>query len=302
MKRCRGIIAASFTLFYLLAGSNGRAAENSSPATPFFVLDNGVGRGTWTPEQQAQTVKELGYDGIGYNYTTPPAAARWQEELQRRGLKLFSLYVYAFLDEPEVKRYPVGLQETIRQLKGTETFVWLTLRLSNRKDKSKTEHDDVCVKIVNEVADWAKASGVRVAIYPHAGFYVATADEALRIVRLVNRSDVGLTVNLCHELMQGNGERLPEIVRLAAPHLFLATINGADQGGKPGGYIQRLDQGNYDVYGFLKLLRTNGYRGPIGLQCYSVKGDVRENLEKSIGAWRGYTARVASEESRPRTN
>ena len=120
-------------------------------------------------------------------------------------------------------------------------------------------------------------------------------EEALRIVKQVNRPEVGVTVNLCHELMQKNGPRLPEIVRLAAPHLFLATINGADQGGKPNGYIQRLDQGNYDVRGFLDLLEANGYRGPIGLQCFGVKGDVRENLEKSIRAWKKMSRRMAND-------
>ena len=281
----------AFTFVLLFVSCSGWAAD-----IPFFVLDNGVGRGSWTPEQQAQTVKELGYSGMSYNYTTPQAAAQWQQELQQRGLRLFGLYLGAVIDESEATRYPVGLRDTIRQLKGTDTFVWLTLRVRNRENKGKPESNDACVKIVNQVADWAQASGVRVAIYPHAGFYVATADEAVRIVKQVNRPDVGLTVNLCHELMQGNAQRLPEIVRLAAPHLFLATINGADNDGKPGGYIQRLDRGSYDVYGFLKLLRTNGYRGPIGLQCYRVQGDIRENLEKSIRAWQGLMPTV----SRPR--
>jgi hypothetical protein len=39
------------------------------PAFEFFVFDNGVGRGMWTPEEQAAILKQLGYDGISYNYT-----------------------------------------------------------------------------------------------------------------------------------------------------------------------------------------------------------------------------------------
>lgn len=37
---------------------------------------------------------------------------------------------------------------------------------------------------------------------------------------------------------------------------------------------------------FLKRLRDANYEGPIGLQCYNVKGDQRENLEKSMTAWK----------------
>jgi len=47
------------------------ALSAALPAPEFFVFDNGVGRGKWTPEEQAKTLKELGYDGISYNYTNP---------------------------------------------------------------------------------------------------------------------------------------------------------------------------------------------------------------------------------------
>ena len=29
-----------------------------------------------------------------------------------------------------------------------------------------------------------------------------------------------------------------------------------------------------------------GFDGPVGLQCYAVRGDKRKNLEASIGAWK----------------
>jgi hypothetical protein len=36
----------------------------------------------------------------------------------------------------------------------------------------------------------------------------------------------------------------------------------------------------------LKQLADGGYQGPIGLQCYAIPGDPRENLQRSIQAWR----------------
>ena len=35
-----------------------------------------------------------------------------------------------------------------------------------------------------------------------------------------------------------------------------------------------------------------GYTGPIGLQCYGIPGDVRDNLAESMKAWRSYSARL----------
>ena len=101
----------------------------------FFVFDNGVGRGSWTPEQQAKTVKELGYDGISYNYTNPEDLARWQKALGEQGLKLFGLYVYTWFDKSP--QYDPRLPEAIKLLKGTDTVLWITIR----EAQVKGDHD-----------------------------------------------------------------------------------------------------------------------------------------------------------------
>ena len=247
-------------------------------APEFFVLDNGVGRGSWTPEQQAKTLKELGYEGIGYNYTKPADLAAWQKAFKAQGLKIYSLYVYTFIDKPE--HYDPAFKDAIKLLKGSDTIIWMTLR----ETAVKGDHDAEAVKLVLEIADLAQASDVRVAHYGHAGFYLATANDAVRIVKLVKRPNVGATINLCHEFMTQNGDRLEETLSTAAPYLTLVTVNGVDV--KKKNYILRLDQGDYDVAGWIKKLQAAGYRGPVGLQCFSVKGDVTENLKADIAAWR----------------
>ncbi len=139
------------------------------------------------------------------------------------------------------------------------------------------------------------------AIYPHLGLYVATVEDAMRVLSAVTRTNVGVTVNLCHELASGNGLRLQEVIAKAAPRLVLATICGAtdkkDDAGGWSNYIQTLDRGDYDVFGMLVALQRAGYRGPIGLQCYNIKGDPKENLRKSMRAWRSYMTRLAAQKA-----
>ena len=247
----------------------------------FFALDNGVGRGSWAPEQQARTLRELGYDGIGYNYTKPADLAAWQKAFKNQGLKIYSLYVYTFIDKPQ--HYDPAFKEAIKMLKGTDTVIWMTLR----ETALKGDYDAEAVKLVQEIADLAQASGVRVALYGHAGFYVATANDAVRIVKLANRPNVGASINLCHEFITKNGDRLDETLKNAAPCLALVTINGVDAKHKK--YILRLDEGDYDQVAWIEQLQAIGYKGPVGLQCYSVKGDVTENLKADIAAWRKIT-------------
>jgi sugar phosphate isomerase/epimerase len=107
---------------------------------------------------------------------------------------------------------------------------------------------------------------------------------------------VGVTFNLCHWLKQDGPSDLESRLKLALPRLMLVTINGADPEGGWDRIIQTLDRGSYDVCDFLKTLRRVGYRGPIGLQCYAIAGNKRDNLARSMKTWQEYCRRLASKQ------
>ena len=63
--------------------------------------------------------------------------------------------------------------------------------------------------------------------------------------------------------------------------------------------METLDRGSYDVEAFLKPFIKAGYQGPIGLQCCSVnRGNPRDNLTRSMEAWRRISARLADAANR----
>ena len=253
---------------------------------PFFAFDNGTGRGELSADEQATMLKELGYAGIGYTGTgnIPEMLAA----LDRQGLKMYSTYVWARIG-PDGPSYDPGLPEAIKQFKGRNTLIWLTIQ-GNARDG-----DAQAVKVVREIGDMAKESGLRVALYPHLGFHVSTVEDGIRIAKKVDRKNVGTSLNLCHWLKEGDEPGMERLIEAAMPHLFVVSINGADHQGGWDRLIRPLDQGEFDVYRFLKALKKHGYGGPIGLQCYAVKGDKRENLTRSIGAWQKFQQRMAAE-------
>jgi sugar phosphate isomerase/epimerase len=259
-------------------------ADAAFAAPQFFVFDNGVGRGSWTPDEQARAVKQAGFDGISYNYTTPEDLGRWQRALGDQGLKLFGLYVHTWFDKSP--RYDPRLPEAIRMLKGRDTVLWITVR----EAQVKGDHDAEAVALVREIADLAHESGVRVALYGHANFYVENGADAARIAAKVLRANVGPSINLCHEFMSGVGDRLDRTLREVAPLATLASINGLEEASKT--YVMRLDQGDFDVVAYLQKLRAAGYAGPIGLQCYQVPGDIRKNLAANMATWRRMVAQL----------
>ena len=274
------LVLAGFLTGLTTLGVFTPAAFGAEGRWPFFAMDNGAGRGRWTPQEQAATLKELGYDGISYTYTNNLELKERMEAFRQAKLKIFALLFPARLDRPEgIDR---DLVEAMRMLKGSDTILWLMYGCRYGQD------DDTAVKLVRKVADLAAQSNLRVALYPRAGTYVATAKDALRIVQEADRDNAGVTLNLGAELLANNGNRLPEVVRTVGARLFVVTVNGADRPGGGGRYILPLVEGDFDVAGLLKTLHDSGYRGPIGLQGLRVPGDQKENLRRSMATWKEY--------------
>ena len=225
-----------------------------------FVFDNGAGRGQWAPDQQAGTLDQLGYAGIGYTGTEQ--LDERLEFFERHDLRIFNIYVGCNLnDDPP---YGDDLKAAIRRLKGTDVMIWLTVQ-------GPSESDDRAVQIVAEIAALAEASNLKVALYPHSGFFVEDIEDALRIVRKINRENLGVTFNLCHELMAGNEARFDELLENAA-HPTSSWCQSMVQSTAADGtkLIQPLGHGSFDLNRLLRKLVDIDYRGPVGLQCYNV--------------------------------
>ena len=252
-------------------------------------MDNGVGRGVWSPEKQAAVLQEIGFDGISYNYTSSADVARWLAELKSRHLRLYGIYLGARVDgDPAV---PADLPEAVALLRGSGAVIWLTLPNPTQPGN----YDDQAVQRIRQVADLAGSAGLSVVVYPHFGFYVATAEQALALLTRVERANVGLTVNLAHELAAGHGPRLPAIIRHVAPLLQMVSLNGASDLPGPGwdNYIKVLGTGDYNVQAFLNVLREVNYTGPVGLQSYNLKGEPQANLVAAHRAWSSLTSTLA---------
>jgi len=227
-------------------------------------------------------VKELGYAGIGC--TAGKGLAEMAEELDKNGLRLFTVYLGVNID-PDQQKYGPELREAITVLKGRNAMLWLFVT-SNKHKPSSPEGDARAVEVIREIADMAAENGVRVALYPHSGFWVERVEDAVRVTKKVNRKNVGVTFNLCHWLKVDEEKNMRALIKSAMPYLFVVTINGADSGAKDWkGLIQTLDRGSFDMNRFLRTLEDCGYTGPIGLQGYGIGGDAYENLKRSMNAW-----------------
>jgi sugar phosphate isomerase/epimerase len=245
-----------------------------------------------TLEQQAQLLKELGYAGAGH---------LWLDNLDERiktldaaGLKLFQVYLYVDLASAD-KPFDPRLRESLPLLKGRDTMLALLIKGLPPSDE---KGDGQAVGIIRNIADMARESGVRVVLYPHSGEWLERVEDAVRLVKKVDRPNVGVMFNLCHWLKVDDEKNLKPLLTLAMPYLFAVSIHGADRADAihagSGNWIQPLDSGTFPVFDFVSTLQGMGYKGPFGLQCYGIPGDARDHLARSMAAWRVFSERAGN--------
>ena len=211
--------------------------------------------------------------------------------LDAEGLKMYNVYIGVTVDGP-TQEVPDSISKLIDQLEGRNTALWLYVKNKRCKIPSDETGDDDAVALLRKIADRAQEAKLKVALYPHTGFWMERVQDAVRLAKKVDRPNLGVTFNLCHCLKVGDEPKIPELLAMARPYLFFVTINGADHAGNWDKLIQPLDQGEFDVVPVLKKLKELDYDGPIGLQHYGIGGDVKENLRRSLKAWQKMSSQV----------
>ncbi len=263
------------------------AGEPPAGSSPFFVFDNGLRDPDHpTIETQLELAREIGFAGLSWRTDSPENLRRVLDGARQRHLRVFTIYCNLELKNNTLTPDP-RLHDLIPLCRDQDTILWPTLTSTQFKN-SDPAGDDLAVAALQRLAATCATHGVRIALYPHVGMWVHRLEDALRLVRKVDRPNVGLTFNLCHALMDGAEDRIPKLLEDCAPHLFVVTINGADSHPPRPTWtdlIQPLGRGTYNVGGVLRHLRQLGYRGPVGLQCYGLQGRARDHLVPSMNAW-----------------
>lgn len=272
--------------FFLLFISAQNQAQKFDP--PFFVFEDGLWNAeSDSPEYRAKLVDDIGFDGL--ELMGLKRIDGILTELKKRDLKLFTLYIKIDIDNDQP--YDSRLKDYIKKLKNTGLHLWVHVH-SEEFEPSDPAGDEKCIPIINELADYADQYGVKIAFYPHTNFWVEKVDDGVRLAKKIDKPNVGTVFNLCHFLKKDEPDQLEEKLKRAMPYLFLVSINGADEGDtnkmKWDRLIQPLGSGDYDVLHVLEILKEQGYRNPVGLQCYGIEGKPEEFLRQSMQTWEEY--------------
>ena len=248
-----------------------------------------------TAQEKAKLMKKVGFDGLeGFGYKD---FFELKSALDMENLSMPVNYVALnFEADGELNDTIANEIKTMIKESAKGAIIYFCLTSKSYKDDKETG-DKIIAAILRELADYSAPFGVKLCVYPHVGMYCETVAHSVKLAKLVARKNYGAAMNLCHLLKVEGSEGIDVKIKEFTPFLFAVNICGADDGDtKQLGWdrlIQPLGQGSFDTYEFVKSLRDNGYRGPIGLQCYNLTGDVVETLTGSMKIWKGYKKKYA---------
>ena len=246
----------------------------------FYPFHNGMRFNS--PEEGMRLIKELGYQGVGSG--KPGDLAAYIDAAKKERLKNYSVYLGGKVNERDFS-YGKDVTDSIELLKGTEALIEINLQ------RGPNSTDEQAIAMMKEIGDKAKAAGLKVVIYPHADCHVERVDHAFKIAKATGCDNVGVAFNLCHFLKVQPKDDLAATLTAVKPLLWSVSISGADSDGKDWNTLIRpLDEGTFDTSVVIKHLRDIGFKGAIGLQCFNIRIDPKENLTRSIQAWKKHLA------------
>jgi len=250
------------------------AAEKALPPLAFYAMDTGL-RGPDVPmlEDKVRLLHDLGYWGIDYTLN-PAELPRLLKLLERYDIELACVYLSPILEQPIDSRFV----DAIKLIQGRPTRIELAIQ-SKKYKPSDPAGDGQAMDLIRRFSDVAADHGPVVSIYPHTGSWAQRVQDGVRLAEKSGRKNVGSNFNLVHWKWVKQDQPMEQALRQSLPKLFAVSINGLD-----GSKIVPLDQGNYDVTGFMRLLTRLGYRGPIGFQGYGIPGASRQILDRTMHA------------------
>ena len=258
---------------------------------PFFAFKNSLEKEVPVIGDQAALLADIGFDGFDHRELV--ALDEALHALDEHGLKLFTTYFSVNIDDPDAP-YNAGLQDALPLLKDRGTILWCNTH-SKRFKPSDPAGDAYAVPIFQKLADEVAPYGVRVAPYPHVNFWVESPEDTARLARKIDQPNVGTSFNLYHwKVLKGERKRpLKEVAELLAPNLIVISLNGDKGTNIAIGPLEREDIAEY--LEVLVAFRTQGFRGPVGLQCYAIETDPRIHLQQSMTVWSELKRRLDAE-------
>lgn len=242
--------------------------------------------------ERATLFAELGYSGTTFAVKTDKQRDKFKEYLETdefKNGKLTIPVVYFPFDFSGDNVEENTLWKKTLNFIPKETALWLIILQENATEPKVLE-------LIRNMSEEAHRLGKEIVIYPHDNTFIESVEDALPYIEKLKRPNLFLTMHLCHELRDGNGDRLLEVAIKAAPYLKFVSISGSNRT-MMGNYdanwsdaIKPLDQGDYDISRFVSVLQKIKFKGKTMLHTFGIEDEPKDHLSRSMAKWKEMVA------------
>jgi sugar phosphate isomerase/epimerase len=265
----------------------------------FYAMDTSFYTtiGAYEFDARCEILKELGYDAT---YLTAWSEAAWNDVPKlksvrsRFGLDVASVYAMYDLSKGPEEGDNARVVNLIRTVDGCQNVQLAVVESKGTFQKSNAAGDGVAQKALEHLLRLAEPRGVQLRLYPHINLWMERIDDTVRICRKMGHPNLGV-VFCGYHWFAVDGEELVARLENAKPFLRDVNLCGSRRirvTEKTHYTVETLDDGELDNFAILGALRSIGYDGMIGVQGYSVGGDVYAKLRRSLAAYREMTRRL----------
>ncbi len=249
--------------------------------------------------ENARLLKDMGYKGIVLNVNSDTQLDKLNnylatEEFQSGALTIPVIY-YVWNGDNAAEKGDNPRWKSIMNSIPESTSFWL-LENSSSPTRGKI------IQALKEMTNEAKKLNKDVVIYPHDHHFIDNAEDAVSYIKEVNADNLFTTVHLCHELREGNIDRMSEVIENTKEYLKYVSISGAfnvDTNAPQGPWedvIRPLDDSaGYDLENYVRYLRESGYTGEVVLHTFGITRQAEDHMTSSLTVWENLVDKVNNE-------
>ncbi len=276
----------------LLFGINAMAQADAKKESRALYTYSFGGLEKMEVDEVVETLEGLNYGGIVAEARGEAALKRLDSYMELSEVKGTDFEVYAVFISHRFDKLGFSIEDhkaAIDRIAGKGIDFWVWGR-DVAKDGSIT--DEKVETFFKGILDYAISKDVKVVLYPHYNEYYPTTIDALALVEKFDHPSFGIAINLCHELMSDKGPELEATFKRANDKIAAVILSGAilelDRTSvrtMNASTIHSLEDSEYDLKPFLKLIKESDYKGPVGFINYKIPGSPKDYLEKSMNRW-----------------
>ncbi|MBK1879012.1 sugar phosphate isomerase/epimerase family protein [Pelagicoccus mobilis] len=284
MKELRVFIVVFVCL--LAAGYGFSKSNEGTRIKGLYTYDFG-GLETMEVEAVVDLLVDLKYSGIVVNGRGESSLRKFDEYMEMSEKHGDDFRVHAmYLTHPFGK---YGFSDTDHRAaidriagKGVDLWVW------GRDKKSGSVTDEQVEKWVRGIVEYAASKKVKVVLYSHYGTYFPTALDALPLVKKIDSPFLGLSINLFHEIKSGADSVFAETFEQSGDYISTVIISGSTvgaDGDNSGAESTSLEESEYDLLPFVKLIREHKTPSQIGFVNFKLTEEPEVYLKRSMDRW-----------------